>query len=375
MVFSAIPFTTARTIVKNRSRKRFAGTLLTALVLAGLLLPSGGQLSAQIASTAAAPGMRPRAYLPQVLSRQSNAVSLGVYFPPDYGTYDQQIRDFQSTVGKKQAIYHYFIDWRPDFAFNKHLLDTIVASGSTPMITWMSIPATGDKPLGCGDPNWNLDSIVNGAHDAYIRSFAQGMAGYGHTVLLRWGHEMNLVDYSWSGYCNNNDTGKFITAFRHIHDIFRQQGARNVLFVWSPNYQSWPGESWNDINAYYPGDDYVDWIGVVGYNWGHSSSNSNYRWMPFTMIFDSFLRDQAARHPSKPQMIADYASVEDDGGSKTDWIAQAFAAMPYYPNLRAAIWYDHDDAGSFTVDSSQASLAAYRSAITPAQFSSQAPYP
>ena len=154
------------------------------------------------------------------------------------------------------------------------MMDMIVSQGSMPMITWMSIPATGGNPLGCGDPNWNLDSIISGSHDDFITQFAEGIASYPHTVFLRWGHEMNVNQYSWAGYCNGANaeaTTKFVAAYRHIHDIFMQQGATNVKFVWSPNYQSFPdsaGDGWNDIENYYPGDDYVDWIGVVGYNWG-----------------------------------------------------------------------------------------------------------
>ena len=84
----------------------------------------------------------------------------------------------------------------------------------------------------------------------------------------------------------------------------------------------------------------------------------------------------AADHPSKPVMVADYASVENDGGSKAQWIADAFAAMPNYSNLWAAVWFDYNPGDeSFPIDSSSASMAADRSAIANPIFSPDVPYP
>jgi len=155
-----------------------------------------------------------------------------------------------------------------------------------------------------------------------------------------------------------------------------------VLWVWCPNYASWPAEDWNDYNNYYPGDEYVDWIGVDGYNWGQSSLNSNHEWDSFDSLFADFFADVSSRYPGKPQMIAEFACVEDDGGSKAAWISDAYSRMiASYPNLRAVVWfneavYDPTIPGTadFRVESSAASLDAYRAAINNPYFRSEAPY-
>lgn len=76
-----------------------------------------------------------------------------------------------------------------------------------------------------------------------------------------WGQEMNLSEYGWLGYCNGASTTaaeKYVQAYRRIVDIFRENNANNIHWVWSPNDRSSPTQPWNDIENYYPGDDYVD---------------------------------------------------------------------------------------------------------------------
>jgi hypothetical protein len=321
-----------------------------------------------------------RILLPVIQDTQMPVV-LGAYLNPEVSPqyYGTLIDEFEDLVDQEHGIYHYYTHWPlGDFAVGHDVIfGEIAARGATPMLTFMSVPATGNNPNGCGDRNWNLDSIIDGDHDNYLTTFAQQVATFDHTVLLRWGHEMNLIEYSWAGYCNGQDTGKFITAYQHIVDIFREQGADNVLWIWSPNYQSWPPEPWNDMHNYYPGDDYVDWIGIVGYNWGASRSDSGYRWATFDYLFGDVLEDMATRYPDKPVMLADYASVEDDGGDKAEWITDAFAQMGNHSNLKAVVWHNYNpawyDGVYFRVDSSSDALEAYQTSIQSDTFSGEKP--
>ncbi len=320
-------------------------------------------------------------YLPFVQHVQQSVV-LGAYLEPQkspqyYGTL---IDNFEAQVGKGHGIYHYYTHWPLGDFYKGHdvIFGEISARGATPMLTFMSVPATGSNPLGCGSSEWNLDSIIGGKHDSYLRTFAQQISDYDHDVLFRWGHEMNLNQYSWAGGCNNRDTNKFVKAYRHIVDLFRREGATNVYWIWSPNYQGYPVEPWNDMHNYYPGDDYVDWIGLVGYNWGASSSDSGKEWDTFDMLFAEVLEDMAAKYPDKPVMLADYASVEDDGGDKAEWISDAFARMETHSNLRAVVWHNFNPPwyknARFSVDSSGDALRAYRDAIQGARFMGEALY-
>ena len=377
--------------IRAKPRQWLSSLSLLVALLGLCLLPSGSGPPALAATdvapagrAAASPALNGQAYLPALFqpALPARAIYLGVYLWPNYPIFPQQIAAFEAEVGKKHAIYHFYVDWVSDGSWSnaEGPLNDIIQHGSTPMLTWMSCDGS-QCGTGC-DASWDLEGINNGSHDTYIRSFAGSVAAWGHTLLLRWGHEMNLVGYPWTGYCNGaNDAAPlaFIAAYQRIHNLFKQEGATNVQFIWSPNYQSYPdaaGDSWNDIDNYYPGDAYVDWIGVGGYNWGASSSNNNYKYLTFTDLFDGYLRSEAALHPTKPEMVADYSSVEDDGpGDKATWISQAFAAMPNYPNLSAEVWYDGLPTQSyFAITSTAASLVAYRGAIAAPIFSSQTPW-
>src|SRR5207253_2783842 len=83
--------------------------------------------------------------------------------------------------------------------------------------------------------------------------------------FIRWAWEMNGDWHPWGGADNGGDPASFVSAWRHIHDIFAAHHATNVAWVWGPNWNSNPDTSWNDVSRYDPGDDYVDWVGVSGY--------------------------------------------------------------------------------------------------------------
>ena len=324
---------------------------------------------------AQAPTPNSSLYLPFAAKRYPG-IYLGVYIPiratENYvSDYVKALSDFQDDTGRKHGLISFYSDWGYSFESVEWIYDAIIANGSTPMVGWGSYP--GDK--------YPLSGIISGNFDHIIQAYATSLRDYGHTIFMRWGAEMNLTELPWTGYQNDKDPSIYVAAYRHIHDIYEQVGATNVLWVWSPNYASWPPEDWNDYNNYYPGDEYVDWIGVDGYNWGQSSLNSGLEWNSFDYLFADFFADVSARYTGKPQMIAEFASVEDDGGSKAAWIADAYGRMAdHYPNLRAVVWfnepvYDPTVPGwaDFRVESSPSSLDAYRSAINSPYFLSEAP--
>lgn len=366
--------------MRNSRQFFFRAVTVTIFCLAVVsLLPAGNQANAQDRSHDT-PNNAEFVYLPVVtVPSAQTTVHLGVYLEPQADMFGE-LQRFESLVGKRHGIYHYYTYWGfGDFTQHRFLVDQIVRYGATPMLSFMSVPGPGQS--GCSSSEWNLDSINRGDHDAFLREFAGQIAQYPSKFLFRWGHEMNLDAYSWSGYCNGANlaaTQKFISAYRRIVDVFRTAGASNVQWIWSPSYTHWPAEAWNEAENYYPGDNYVDWIGVVGYNFGGSSIYSGYRWNSFSDLFHTFLVDAQARHPSIPVMLADYASTEDDGGDKGAWMTDAFAQMKQHPNLRAVIYFhynapEYSPPVYFKIDSSPDSLAAYQDAIKDDYFVSDPP--
>lgn len=256
------------------------------------------------------------------------------------------LAQLETTLGRKVAITHTFFQWTLDFA---PTVRTDLAGGRVPLITWEA------WTNGVGTP---LDDIISGVHDTLIRTRAQASAAVGQKFFLRWGHEMNGNWYPWTGFSNGASTAasaKYIAAYRHIHDVFTAAGATNVIWVFCPNVDSVPTAAWNDWINYYPGDAYVDWMGVDGYNWGTSQVGST--WQAFPDIAGRIYAGLAAK--GKPVMIPETASTEL-GGDKAAWIASILPALKTsFPAIKALVWFHMTKETDWRVDSSVTAQATF----------------
>lgn len=284
------------------------------------------------------------ATLPLDMTGAGLGVAHGAHIVPTYN-YGSEINAFNNLVGKKLAIVMYFVDWST--AFTPGLLIQIrsqLPSSDWPvvMLTWE--PHHGKASLGCNQDYdaIPLDNITAGYCDTYIRNYAKAMKARPERFLMRMGHEMNTTDYPWSGWNNDRDASKYVNMFRHVRQIFTNESVSNVEWLWSPNYASNPGADWNNIHNYYPGDAYVDWIGLSGYNW---YSSRGVPWKDFSAIYDGVLRDLGCRY-AKPQIIAEIGSINGTSPTKADWILDAYQKMPNYPFLRAVVWFNNYAGGN-----------------------------
>ncbi len=276
---------------------------------------------------------------------------------------------FELLAGKNIAIEMFFTGWPanklPDFPLTKcNLID---ANGAIPHITWM--------PQVPGSP-FPLTSIINGSYDNYILLYANQVKNWGKPLFIRLGHEFNGDWYTYGGANNGGGTlngfgdstkadgpERFIAAYQRVHDLFEANSVDNVVWVWCPNNGSAPNETWNIPEAYYPGNDYVDWIGFDGYNFGTTQTWSG--WISFFDIYNPLY--QKFKNYGKPIMLGEFASVEQ-GGSKSQWIAQAYSWLQFYTQIKAATWFNiaKVEGTVFTdwrINSSASALAAYQTAI------------
>jgi hypothetical protein len=257
------------------------------------------------------------------------------------GTFDQ----LETTLGRKLAIIHTFVGWSDDWTTR---LAGDVAGGRIPLITW----ETWNNSVGVP-----LDDIISGVHDSMIASRAQAAKNLGSKFFLRWGHEMNGNWYPWDGYhngANSAASAKYIATYKHIHDLFVSAGATNVLWIFCPNVDSVPGDSWNQWSNYYPGDSYVDWMGFDGYNWGTSQSTST--WQSFTTIAGRIYSSISAKN--KPIIIPETASSEL-GGDKAAYIGAIVPALKgSFPNIKALVWFHMNKETDWRLDSSATAATA-----------------
>jgi beta-mannanase len=127
--------------------------------------------------------------------------------------------------------------------------------------------------------------------------------------------------------------------------------------VWSPNIdysQSIP------LREVYPGDAYVDWTAMDGYNWGNIGPHT---WETFAQVFGQTYNDILSI-TSKPLMIAETASTEQDG-NKAQWITDGFSnqLMHTFPLIRAVVWFNEDKETDWRIESSPSAQSAFAAAI------------
>jgi hypothetical protein len=288
------------------------------------------------------------------------AVALGVAANDVVWT-SASVDSFDAMVGRHSQIVQWYQPWGQEKAVGDYqpALDTealqrISARGSTPMITW---EAWGK--INGVDPS-HVRNITNGSFDAYIDSWATGLRGHGRPVYLRLFHEMNGDWYPWSYNVNGNSAADLIAAWRYVHGRFQQAGATNVIWVWSPNIE----DGRVSYNALYPGDAYVDWFGVDGYNRGTHWSYSS--WQTPAQLFQRSFDSIQALNGSKPIVIAETSSVEE-GGSKGAWVSSLYSQLPLqFPRLRAIVWFHYDmsynsNESNWKLDTSSGPVTAYTS--------------
>ncbi len=189
---------------------------------------------------------------------------------------------------------------------------------------------------GPGKKSSYLPAILAGDYDGSFRKWAEGAQAYGGRVLLRFGYEFNGNWFSWS-----LDPPAFVAAWRRVHDIFSAVGANNVEWVWAPNFESCPNTPENDMHLYYPGDKFVDWVAVDGYNFG-DHHDEWHQWVSFDEVFDKVLTSLTNRYPDKPMMLAEFGSAVGEPGQRAVWIRDAYASLQRRPQVKAVIWFDLD---------------------------------
>lgn len=232
--------------------------------------------------------------------------------------------------------------------------------GRLTMVTWQ--PWYLDKLT---DPLL-IPEIAAGKQDDYIRRWALAVKAVGQPVLLRFANEMNGDWDPWSVYFYGFDHSLYIKAWRRIHDIFQEAGARNAMWVWNPHDRSYPDFAWNDPHLYYPGDDYVDWVGLTGYNTGPRAGDP---WRSFDEIYGDLYREYRALYPHKPMLITEFAS-DEYGGDKAAWIRDTARALQHYPAIKMAVWFDSPWwKWAYQIDSSPAARKAFGEALRDPYFS------
>lgn len=269
------------------------------------------------------------------------------YYVPGVPTSLTDLNTLEGKVGKNAAVVNFFIADTESFPQGR--IDNVVANGSIPMVTMEFWSAQN-----------GVSTITNGAKDSYLRTWAQKAKAHGKTIYLRPFHEMNGDWYPWNGTVNGNTPAQVVAAWRHVKQIFAAEGATNVKFVWCVNNDSVPATTANKASAYWPGDAYVDYLSIDGYNWGNTRTWSS--WKSFSSVIGPTYNEIKVLS-AKPMIIGETGCAEQ-GGDKAAWIAGMFSSIKTtYTRIEGVCWFNANKENDWRVESSAAALTATKNGL------------
>jgi hypothetical protein len=300
----------------------------------------------------------------------SNGIYAGVF--PDMGSTEDsvtsdRIREYINLSGSEPVWVCFSNSWFDGIKFPMFKARIIGAFNAVPYIRIMP---RHDWTQGKKDPIYDLKYIINGDFDDEIIQWAKDAKKYGKPLLVEFAPEMNGNWFPWSGAFNGREKGAklYVEAHRYIVELMKDEKADNITWMFHVNAVSEPDMNWNRMKAYYPGDDYIDWIGMSVYG----SQKPGWEWTNFTGVFQKAYWEMEKISKTKPLAIAEFGAVEDPAsGSKPDWIKEAFETIigGYYPRIKAiSYWhssFDNSDGSisNMRIDSSPEVLSVFRDYI------------
>ncbi|MFS8130344.1 MAG: glycosyl hydrolase [Candidatus Dojkabacteria bacterium] len=297
-------------------------------------------------------------------------IGLGVFEQNQESSNLSSVIDFENVVDRKMQYDLLFRAWGDnDNVFPTYLVPYFKQYKLEPVITWE--PWKRDFKNGnILQPEYSLSSIVYGLHDGYIKSWAIATKEAQIPIIIRFAHEMVTPEGTKSWYPWQGEPDNYVAAYRRIVQIFRDNGATNVKFMWNPIVYDGSGS----IDIYYPGDNYIDYIGLSVINLGTGFSKSGVK-LTWTTCDEKFIPQYAAiANYTKPVILAEILS-SDTGGSKALWYNECFPLFKTATKLVGMISVQVDDTYSISevnadwrVNSTGSSLQAFKTGVKNGDF-------
>ena len=324
----------------------------------------------------------------KLLAPEGDQIYFGAF--PDFGgTEDhvstQRIIDFEKIVGKKIAWAAFSDNWYNGISYPKAEIHAIKNSGATP---YVRIMPRSDEIQGYAEQRFSMRNIINGDFDAKLKAWANETKKDNIPLLMDFAVEANGDWFQWSGkFTGGSKTTaygdlnypdgpeRYRDAYRHIIDLFREQGVRHVTWFYHYNYASFPNDEWNQPKYYYPGDDYIDWIGFSLY--GAQTLSEEWDGLDFSAQLKAFLPSFQSLETTKPIALLEFGVTDHHTqGNKSAWLNDAFKTIlknPYIKFSAISPWHENweNEDGSLTtirLDSSAATKATAKEWIANDRF-------
>ncbi|MER6269051.1 glycosyl hydrolase [Streptomyces sp900105755] len=241
------------------------------------------------------------------------------------------VADFAKRGGKKPNLVEFYSAWGDQY--ESQLVQKTWDYGALAFIAWEPFDAS-------------LKDIASGKEDDYIRTYAKSVKSLNLPVAISFAHEMNGFWYPWGS--KKATAAQFTAAFKHVHDLFDDEGATQVIWVWSPNVVNPMPKV--KLKPYWPGDDYVDWVGVIGYYAATGPSTYKTLYGPTMSQVRSFTK--------KPFIIAETAAQA--GERKPADIADLFQGTAERSDVVGLVWFNFDKETDWRINSGPLSEQAFK---------------
>jgi hypothetical protein len=343
---------------------RCLALMITALLLDGGCAPGGPESGTGAATQAPAtrspkPAAAPPATGPPAAIRPLRDRVLFGAFTRDLPQGRTDLPALEDRIGARLEVGSTFVSWNHVFGgADDHWLS---ANGTRRIVTsW--------EPYGI-----RFRAVADGSLDDLLQRVVDRMKRYPHDIWVRPWPEMNA---SWSTWqptrkgerLNGGTPAEFVAAWRHVVDYVRSRGVRNLRFVFNPDASDSPANT--PVPTIWPGADYVDAIGIDGYNWGDDPARGE-RWTEFEDIFSPMYRIVAALHPTAPIWITETSSKEPGTGDgapadphhrRSEWIARMMTSTRF-ARLDVVAWFNVAKERDWRLESSDDSLTAIRAEL------------
>ncbi len=320
----------------------------------------------------------------------------GIYFGSfadfehsEHDVTQKKIEDFETLATKKLAWVYISNNWGEGITYPKDDVHTIYKSGSTPFIRMMP-RSDNNQEGGAADSTFTMQRIIDGDFDTALEQWALDAKADNIPLLLDFGPEMTGFWFQWNGKYSGAGTldgygdptypdgpERFRDAYRHIIDIFREAGVKHVTWFFHPDIQRWDDIWWNSAKYYYPGDDYIDWIGLSIYG----VQNEQWGWVTFSGTVEKWynihIKDIIG---TKPVAVLEMGVTEGrSDGTKVEWLEDAFATIldnPYIEFKGLTYWHENwitptGFESRLQIDSSPESLETFQRLISNPKFVSK----
>ena len=266
----------------------------------------------------------------------------------EYNVTPSDVARYESAVGRKAAYVYFSQQWFEGEQFPARTCEWIRKLGKVPYIRLMTWSQAEE---GKRERHYTVPAIAAGQFDEAFKKWAVEAGRFGSPVMVEWGIECNARWFPWNGswYRTSKEAGSagvtgpacFVAAYRRIITIMRDAGAMNITWVWHINNSDEPEASWNRLENYYPGDDFIDWIGVSDY--GARTPFEKNDLPDFRGQMDSVYSRLTSLAPKKPVLISEFACAPGNPHVAADeWALAALADLigKRWPRVAGFCWWN-----------------------------------